>query len=175
MKKRWLLVLLCVLLLVVGLSVAGYRLIFPYGYSHCCDKVLMFALLEYADEHGGAFPTGEASPEASLSLLYPKHANAYVLGGKTVPDGVAEEILGRGERLAPESCGWHYVEGLRKDDDPRLGLVWDKVAGLGHNGNRWFGGGRVVIFVDGSMRRISGEEWPAFLVEQERLLAARKK
>jgi hypothetical protein len=36
----------------------------------------MFALDEYARDHNGAYPAGEESPEASLSLLYPEYANA---------------------------------------------------------------------------------------------------
>src|SRR5262249_19703593 len=70
---------------------------YPYGESHCCDKVMMLALAEYADEHGGAYPAGKATPEASLCLLYPKYSSAYILGGKTVPQGVADAILKRGE------------------------------------------------------------------------------
>ena len=43
--------------------------VYPFGWSHCCDRQLMMALLQYADRHGGWFPKGEASPEASLALL----------------------------------------------------------------------------------------------------------
>ncbi len=86
-KKRWRVVL--VILIVLGGVVGGgwlyYRSAFPYGWSHSCDKQLMFALHQYAEDHGGAYPAGEATPEASLSLLYPKYANANVLQGKTVP------------------------------------------------------------------------------------------
>jgi hypothetical protein len=102
----------------------------------------MFALHQYAEDHGGAYPAGEATPEASLSLLYPKYANEYVLQGKTVPLDVVKVTLERGSRLGPDTCGWHYVEGLRLDDDPRLALCWDKV-GLGHNGERLPDGGGI--------------------------------
>jgi hypothetical protein len=108
-----------------------------------------------------------------LSLLYPKYANEYVLQGKTVPLDEVKGTLERGGRLGPETCGWHYVEGLTLDDDPRIGLCWDKV-GLGHNGQRLSDGGRTVLFVNRGSAYIAGARWPAFLEEQEKLLANRK-
>src|SRR5262245_20645692 len=42
---------------------------YPYGSSHSCDVGLSLLLGNYADQHEGAFPAGEESPEASLSLL----------------------------------------------------------------------------------------------------------
>ena len=119
---------------------------YPYGMSHCCDLLLHDALREYATSHGGAFPSGEATPEASMSLLYREKCNdrrladEVLLRGKTVPESVVREILERGQLLTPETCGWHYVEGLRLDDDPRLALFWDKV-GLDHNGGLLADGG----------------------------------
>ena len=132
----------------------------------------MFALHQYAEEHGGAYPTGEATPEASLSLLYPAYANEYVLQGKTVPLDRVKAALESGGRLTPETCGWHYVAGLTLDDDRRLALCWDKV-GLGHNGERLGDGGRTVLLVHMGYEYIPGEKWLDFLNEQEKLLAAR--
>lgn len=153
---------------------------YPYGMSHCCDLCLSSALHDYAAIHGGAFPAGEATPEASLSLLYREKidggplADANLLRGKTVPESVVKEILERGELLTPETCGWHYVEGLRADDDPRLALFWDK-AGLDHNGGRMADGGHIVLFV-GLMERkhIPEAEWDEFIETQRKLLAERK-
>jgi hypothetical protein len=156
---------------------AYHRYHYPYGWSHCCDKILANELLRYADEHDGWFPRGEASPEASLSLLYRQDSDlADLLRGKTVPAAVVRARLETGELLTPETCGWHYIEGLRKDDDPRLALFWDK-AGLGHNGERLNDGGHYVCFVGGmgSIKFISGERWDQFLAEQEQLRAKLKR
>jgi hypothetical protein len=165
-----------ILLIVAALACAAYgyyRYSYPYGMSHCCDKALYFELSRYAAEHDGWFPRGEASPEASLSLLYRQDpANAYNLRGKTVPESVVSDRLSRGELLTPETCGWHYVEGLRADDDPRLALFWDK-AGLDHVGGRLLGGGHTVILVDGEAKGVPESDWPAFIEEQRRLLAER--
>jgi hypothetical protein len=163
-----------VLLFLGGAPYAWYRYTFPYGYNHCCLKCLGLALLQYAEEHDGHFPTGGGCPEASLSLLYRGHydMDAHILCGKTKSADAAREILERGELLGPDTCDWHYVEGLTLSDDPRLALVWDKV-GLGHDAQRLSGGGHSVLFVTCFEEVIPGSEWPHFLEEQQRLMASR--
>lgn len=183
-KRRWLLRLRRSLIAVVTLAVALGALVvairryeaaqYPYGWSHCCDTVLMLALHKYAEERGGNFPTGEATPEASLSLLYPKYIDANTLRGKTVPLEVVEKLLERGKRLTPETCGWHYVDGLTNKDDGGLALLWDKV-GLDHNGRLLPHGGHQVLFVDLDSRYVPEAEWADFLKHQAELLATRKK
>lgn len=148
---------------------------YPYGHSHCCAKAIAFALKMYAQDHGGRFPAGESSPEASLSLLYPKYEpSPEILRGKTVPEAVVRQRLTNGQLLTPETCGWHYVEGLGEDADPKRLLLWDKV-GLGHNGERLPDGGHEVVFADMSTRVLSGAEWRAVLAEQEKLRASKSK
>jgi hypothetical protein len=137
----------------------------------------MFALLDYAERHGGWFPKGEATPEASLSLLHrdaPEQVDANLLRGKTVPESAVRARLEAGELLTPETCGWHYVEGLRKGDDHRLALFWDKV-GLGHNGERLAKGGHWVCFVSLSIEYVPESQWEAFRSEQDRLRANLKR
>lgn len=173
-RRKW---LVAAGVILAGLAAAGYGwhcYQYPFGRSHSCDKLLGLALLQYAERHGGWFPRGEATPEASLSLLYrddPDLASAELFRGKTLPVDAVRERIDRGELLTPETCGWHYVEGLRADDDRRLALFWDKV-GLGHNGERLAGGGHYVWLVGGDSTYIPGAEWEAFLDEQQRLRAA---
>jgi hypothetical protein len=164
------------LLLILLLAAWGsYRYTFPYGESHCCILVLGSALRSYAEEHNGRFPSGQATPEASLSLLAKADygINAYILRGKTVPLEVASNTLAKDGVLGPESCGWHYVEGLTLADNPDIAIVWDKV-GLGHNGQRLKRGGHEVLLLDGSHNYITGQGWPAFLQTQKELLAKRR-
>ena len=149
-----------------------YRWYFPYGQSHCCEKGLYFALTNYADQHDGRFPAGEATAEASLSRLFPDYADANLLRGKTVPLETVENVLASGRLLDPDSCGWHYGEGLTRRDDGRIAIFWDKV-GLGHNGGRLLEGGHSVFFLNCEHRVVTAEEWPQFLEEQTKLLASR--
>jgi hypothetical protein len=133
----------------------------------------MMGLLNYAEFNGGEFPSGGKTPEDSLRKLYPEYADATMLRGRIVPLRTVQESLEKGQPLGPETCGWHYVEGLRKDDDPRLAIFWDKV-GLGHNGERLQPGGHTVFFVNGLSHYVEPNEWDGFLKEQQRLLATRK-
>ncbi|MAG93064.1 MAG: hypothetical protein CMJ48_04875 [Planctomycetaceae bacterium] len=170
--------LLAALVLLAGLSgsvYACYRSIYPFGWNHCCDKQLYFALVNYADGHGKNFPAGEATPQASLSLIHAGHSHGYaqLLCGKTGSESATRKVLARGTLLDPDTCGWQYVEGLRSDDDSRLALFWDD-EGLGHNGERLSDGGHVVMFVGGSSKHIPATQWDAFLAEQEILFAKRR-
>jgi len=169
---------IAVVVVPLAIGYAWWRHHYPYGMSHCCDLILYDALRQYAMTHGGAFPTGEATPEASLSLLYREKmddrrlADERLLRGKTVSESVVKEILERGELLTPETCGWHYVEGLRLHDDPRLALFWDKV-GLDHNGGLLVDGGHIVMTIEGGREHIRADEWEKFMERQRRLLAER--
>ncbi len=125
----------------------------------------------YAEENNGFFPAGQSSPEAALSLLYrTQSVPAEVLRGKTVPESVVEKILRGGGVLGPESCGWHYVEGLNTNDDSRIALIWDKV-GLGHDGQNI--DYHEVLFLDGHRQFIPKSRWNSFLAEQSELIANR--
>jgi hypothetical protein len=162
-----------VALVCVGLFL--FRRNYPYGVDHCCDKLVGQALVSYAAAHDGRFPTGGETPEASLSLLYPEYIDAGDLRGKTYPEGPARELLESGRPLTPETCGWHYVDGLTLQEDSRLNsriaIVWDKV-GLGHNSELLPAGGHSVVFMDGSTGVICEKDWPRFVNEQEKAWAA---
>lgn len=172
---RWKLRAVIAVAIAIVACVAGWRMqgriVYPYGFSHSCDTALFLDLRNYASQHDGNFPFGEATPEASLSLLAesPYHADAELLRGKSVALDVVKPILERGERLGPETCGWQYIEGLRQDDDPRIALFWDK-AGLNHNGRVPFNGDRTVALISSPHERIPKSKWKEFLAEQRVLL-----
>jgi hypothetical protein len=92
----------------------------------------------------------------------------------TVPEKVVQGIHDKGGRLGPDSCGWQYVPGLTRADDPALALLWCKAA-LSHNGRRNKDGGREVVYIGGVKGWISGDRWPAFLEGQKDLLKRRSK
>jgi hypothetical protein len=158
-------------------AVVYNRTTYPYGASHCCIIGINMALLNYAEEHGGKFPAGEASPEASLSLLNgPNYIDPSegpnLLRGMIISEKIARRALEKDGHLGPDSCGWHYEPGLTRADNPKLALLWCKSA-LGHNGQRMKDGGREVVFVGSGIGWVSGDKWPAFLQEQKTLLEHR--
>ncbi len=166
---------IAVVVLVIGsLFAAAYRHRrhqYPLGSYHRCDKQLHMALREYADTHDGRFPSGEATPEASLSLLGSDYGYLLVRRGESVE--VVEEMLERGELLGPETCGWNYVEGLSVDSNHELALFWDK-EGLSEVGRRLPEGGHYVSFVGQAYSYIPASEWDNFLEGQRKLLAEEK-
>ena len=146
---------------------------FPFGQSHCCIIGVMGALEQYARENGGRYPTGESSPEASLSLLCrSNYLDADATRGMTISENTVRDILDRGDLLGPDTCGWHYTDGLTLADDTRIALLYCKQP-LGHNGQTTKDGGRQVVFVSGNIEWISGSKWPSFLQEQKELLSKR--
>ena len=171
-KKRKLGIAATVAVVVVALLYGGVRGLhcyyYPFGAEHRCDKQLWFALREYAEQHGGKFPSGEATPEASLSLLGAKWT--YLLHHRGVATETVQNILERGELLTPETCGWNYVEGLRMDSNGAIALFWDK-EGLSEIGQRLSGGGHNVTFVNASSEYIPAARWSTFLDEQRRRLS----
>src|SRR5258708_4888994 len=173
-KSKALKVTACGSVLLLAVLYSAYRVEYPYGASHCCILQMAGALRAYAEDHNGHFPAGKATPEASLSLLNQgDYANPYLLRGKTVPEKTVQKILNGGGLLGPESCGWHYVEGLTVTDDARIAILWDKV-GLGHNGQRLKEGGHEVIFVEGGRQFVAGKDWDSFIKGQQDLFAARE-
>ena len=150
-----------------------YQRKYPFGREHCCDKQLGIALLNYAEANGGKFPTGGATPEASLSLLYPEYLPAGVLRGKRHPEDLARQLLKSGKPLTQETCGWHYVDGLTlpESNGSRIAIFWDKV-GSDHFSGTLAEGGHSVTFMDAHGQVIREAEWPRFIAEQEKTWAA---
>lgn len=128
------------------------------------------ALLNYAQANGGRFPSGGATPEASLSLLYPTYyVDANVLRGKTVPEEKVKERLLAGKPLTPDTCGWQYIDGLTlpTNGSSHIAILWDKV-GLDHFGGLLPYGGHSVLFMDGGGRVIDEADWDRFIAEQQK-------
>jgi len=144
---------------------------FPFGRTHCCAKGIGMELRIYAENHRGWLPHGRPTPEGSLSLLCTDSNLVGWICGKNIPVAVARAALAKDGTLGPASCGWHYVEGLRSDDYPQIAVAWDKIHGLGHNGQRVEGLARSVILLDGSEQGISEKKWPDFVADQKARLA----
>jgi len=139
------------------------------------------ALINYADAHNGKLPNGGATPEASLSLLYSESIDAALLRGKAYSEEAAAKLLVSGQPLTPETCGWHYVEGFSVQRSGSLrrsyrniAVFWDKI-GLGHNSERLPNGGHTVMFLGGRSAIVNEADWPRFVAEQEKAVAAIKR
>jgi hypothetical protein len=167
--------LLLILAAILGLTVAGgwawYCYTFPYGFNHCCSKQLGMSLKIFASDNNGWYPLGGKTPEASLSLVCTNDPTMlYVVRGKSVSLKAAQQTWDRDGVLNPEACGWHYIEGLREGDDPEIAVAWDKVTGLGHDGERRKNLAHEVVFLDASTHFIPKTGWTQFVAEQKQKL-----
>jgi hypothetical protein len=88
-----------------------------------------------------------------------------------VSEEIVKKILGAGGLLGPDTCGWHYVEGLTLSNNVNTAIVWDKV-GLGHNGED--SGFREVGLIDGSHQLVRKADWENFLASQRKLLKTQR-
>jgi len=173
-KLRTLLLTVVASLLLAGIGGKGfYHYKFPYGYSHACSKGLGLTLRMYAENHDGWLPYGRETPEASLALFAHDDIDSalWVLGGKNVPRVVVQAALTNAWVFGPDTCGWHYVEGLREDDDPQLMVAWDKTVGLNHNGMRTKGLEHEVVFLDGSAQYASSTKWRQLVADEKEKIA----
>jgi hypothetical protein len=93
------------------------------------------------------------------------------MGGKFIKSAAVDTAFTTKGGLSPDSCGWHYVEGLREGDPQDLALVWDKTRGLDHHGMRRANIEHEVISLDGSRQFISPAAWPNFCATQRMLIA----
>ncbi|HMJ88846.1 MAG TPA: hypothetical protein VK530_03470 [Candidatus Acidoferrum sp.] len=171
-RRSWLRVV-TILLGSIGVLILAGGLYWNWKFhSHSCAKGLGLSLRMYANDHGGWLPHGAHSPEASMSLIYSNDPLSlqWWAPGKHLPKSVVNDALAKDGILSPASCGWHYVEGLREEDPPQLAIAWDKVIGLGHNGNRISGLQHEVVMLDGSSRLILRSEWSRFVVQQKAML-----
>jgi hypothetical protein len=143
---------------------------YPYGYHRACHRQVILALIQYADDHDDKFPSGGATPEASLSALY--HGKYITDPGTLAGNGksaeVARQILESGGVLGPDTCDWHYVEGVHHDASATIAIFWDK-SSFDHTGRRLHGG-HMAGFNDGHVETIPAERWQEFLAEQEKMV-----
>jgi hypothetical protein len=151
------------LLLLTGY--AAWRWNYPYGARSCALPCTMGALEDYANHHGGWYPKGGTNPIHSLQALYPNLEPE--LAGIS---GDRNEVVRRlrvGLVLDESVSSWQYFPGLRRDDDPRTALIWEKRQGVAANGRRI--DGHAVGFVDGSFRQVKSEGWGVFVSNQNAL------
>ncbi len=123
----------------------------------------------YAVEHDGPFPFSEDGSFASLALLYPKDVEQAKLF--TCP----EELPAKGQRtpidtLRESQCSYTYLPGLLaiplRDDAPAdLIVAYDKE--MLHKREKMSGstGGRIVLYADGHVERVTEPEFQEQLAQ----------
>jgi hypothetical protein len=144
---------------------------YPYGKTHACSKNLGLVLRLNAEDHDGWLPYGEATPEESLGKLANEDPSCIpLLGGKNVPPEKVKAALEPGGHFSAQTCGWHYIEGLRVDENLQIAVAWDKTVGLNHFGERDSAIMHEIIRLDGTTAYISKKQWPEFMSMEKKVL-----
>ena len=180
-RRRKLVIAVLVLTPVCVLFAVGYvrwhPLVFNeslWEHAHCMPQATL-SLLTYASDNGGRFPSNTNGYGDALLLATNYIAGAW--GSFTGPGYDAKvfaEAARTGRHIPEKACGRVYVQGLSQTNDPRIAMLFDKVAAPPDHcqfpRRLWAGFFREVGFVDGSWRPVSVGQWPSFAKEQIDLL-----
>lgn len=145
------------------------------GHQHCI-KGAMFVLSSYEERHNGKYPSspkgwGDALLELASS---PEDVEWIPLFVGVDDDGSRLiEALRTGKDVDEAACTRIYVQGLSKDSDPAIAILFDRYAVKGGDHFRDAPGQarlREVITLGWSMWHIKEPDWPAFVSQQRELL-----
>jgi hypothetical protein len=151
-----------------------------FGHAHCMMQ-LGSALRLYASDHDGKYPS-HTNGYGDALLLLPQEklldqGNLKILTGPGGDTKVFEDALKNHTDVDEGKCSRVYVQGLSENSDPKIAILFDKVASPGDhcNGLRRIRAPfrREVCMADGWVCVVPEREWPAFAKDQiERLVKA---
>jgi hypothetical protein len=174
MKRRWPWFLLTVALLVavVWIYVRTHPLVFMKAHTHCI-KFAGLQLEQYASEHEGRFPSHPKGYPNALLLL--DEDCFHALTGPGYDAAPLREAKRMGKELAEEDCGRVYIQGLTKNSNPEIALLFDKLPTPGGDHchlpvRLWAPLGREVWLVGTGHTFVRESEWPEFARKQVELL-----
>ena len=162
-----------------ALYIKSHPLVFNeslWQHGHCMPQA-GGALLQYAYEHDGRFPYHTNGYGEAL-LLMTNEMGPFWAGftGPGYDGGVFAEAARTGSHIPEQACGRVYVQGLSTNNDPKIAILFDKVAAPAdhcHFPRRlWAGYVREVCFIAGDWRTVPVAEWPEFARQQIELLIA---
>ncbi len=178
-RRFWLFTVLVVPAVAVAAGVfyvKSHPLVFNeslWEHAHCMPQAAS-ALLNYADDNGGRFPFHTNGYGDALMMIAREPALFYYISGPGYDTSVFREALASGRDVDESRCGRVFVQGLTVTNDPRIAILFDKVAAPPdhcHFPRRlWAGYVREVCFIDGTWRTVPVREWANFAHQQVELL-----
>ncbi|HXR07120.1 MAG TPA: hypothetical protein VN765_07305 [Candidatus Acidoferrum sp.] len=164
-----------ILLLVLGVGFLWWR--FPV-HQHCIKGAgTEFRL--YSGDHEGRFPFSTNGFGDALLLMAKSRGDdassvIAVVTGVGDDGGAYRKALTNGTHLAETNCSRIYVQGLTRESNPQIAMLFDAYPTHGgdHFRRPWGPLVREVCLVDGSMQIIPEAGWPAFAKKQIELLVA---
>lgn len=160
------------LLLVVCcvVTVIHQKINYPFGDRAAVLRSMYFALLNYAYDHDGHFPSSPKGDFDALQKLYPEYApSGYELAGISGNIEATVAALREKRPLNSSITSWRYWQGFTRDDDPNLAILWESRGGLYANGKRNYFGGHAVLLISGDITNVRASDWMEFVKRQEQL------
>jgi len=173
-KKRWLIGLACLFgLPLIGMVLIGF--LDPFGRHQHCMKQTGLTLVQYALEHQGEFPYHTNGFGDALVLALKETGVPHKLVTAPGDDGTwLLEFIQSGADVPEERCTRAYVQGLSRDSNPEIALIFDRYPTRGgdHSRSPWGPKLRDVSMVAGDHGIIKEHDWPEFARNQIDLLVA---
>ena len=139
-----------------------------------CMKIAGMTFLQFADEHGGAFPYHtNGFGDALLLLVKDSPQDIRFICGPGDDGHVFSNALAQGQDVPESQCSRVYVQGLSETNDPRLCILFDRRSVPG--GDHFYGWGKRVreaCMLDGFMETVPDGRWAEFSRQQVELLVA---
>jgi hypothetical protein len=144
-----------------------------FGHAHCMPQA-SGALIQYAMENYGKFPTHTNGYGDALLLLVPEYTPWSILTGPGYDVEADKQWKQSGDNVPESECGRVYVQGLTRSSNPEIAILFDKIPNPGdhcHLFKRlWSPLKRDVGFVGGDFRSVLESQWPEFAKNQIELL-----
>jgi hypothetical protein len=170
-KRAWVIAGTFVTLLICAAGTWFYLLAKSH---HHCMKIAGGLFYNYAEDHGGAFPSHtNGFGDALLLLVKDSPSDIPFICGPGDDGHVFSNALAHGLHVPEASCSRVYVQGLSRANDGAICLLFDRRSVRG--GDHFYGRGprlREACMVDGAMQQVSDDRWAEFSRQQVELLVA---
>lgn len=134
-----------------------------------CSKALAAALMRYAQDHQGRYPSHtNGFGDALLLLVKTGDADVSLLVAPGDDGRIYNEFLTNGQNVPEENCTRIYIQGLTDSLQCDVAMMFDKrpTRGGDHFRSPWGTPMRDVVMSSGLVKFIPEKRWPIFASEQ---------
>jgi hypothetical protein len=150
-----------------------------YAHQHCI-KITGLAFNQYAHDHAGKLPfSTNGFGDALLLLVTSNYCEIPFICGPDDDGSIFSQALTNNSDVPEDRCSRVYIQGLSKDNDGEICILFDRNSCRGGDHFRWpwpweRRGQRVreVCILTGHMQQIRDDKWPEFSKKQVELLIA---
>ncbi|MCF6312694.1 MAG: hypothetical protein L3J39_09615 [Verrucomicrobiales bacterium] len=174
--------ILCITVLILVLAVGGavtvviHDMVNTPSHKHCI-KIAANFLSSYASDNDGKYPVskrGWGDALLKLNEIFPDAEWVPFFTGVGDYGSIYRDAIKDGHNIDESKCSRVYVQGLSRDSNRHIAILFDRdsVPGGDHLRSNLFGDPlREVILVGGDMKIIKDPQWEKFVQSQRQLLS----